>query len=45
MDAINAVVEGHAMIATFPIKMQASIADANEVTGEDSASTVVTVMQ
>uniref|UniRef100_M4BAZ3 Uncharacterized protein n=1 Tax=Hyaloperonospora arabidopsidis (strain Emoy2) TaxID=559515 RepID=M4BAZ3_HYAAE len=42
MDATNAVVEASAMIANFPIEMQASLADANAVTGEDATSMITT---
>ena len=40
MDWANAVVKAGTMVATFPIEMQASIA--NTVFGEDDMSTIVT---
>ena len=43
MDATNAVIEASAMIATFPLKVQASLADDNATSGIDFASTIVTL--
>ena len=42
MDTTNAVIEASAMIATFPLEVQASLANDNAASGEDSASTIVT---
>ena len=42
MDATNAVIEESAMIATFPLEVQASLDDGNAASGEDAASTIVT---
>ena len=42
MDATNAVIEASAMIATFPLEVQASLADGNAASVEDAALTIVT---
>ncbi|UIZ21901.1 hypothetical protein KXD40_008954 [Peronospora effusa] len=42
MSATNAVLEASAMIATFPLEMQATLVNEEAVAGEDNASTIVT---
>ncbi|CAI5714007.1 unnamed protein product [Peronospora farinosa] len=42
MSATNAVLEASAMIATFPLELQATLVNEEAVAGEDNASTIVT---
>ncbi|CAI5734517.1 unnamed protein product [Peronospora farinosa] len=42
MSATNAALEASAMIATFPLEMQATLVNEDAVAGEDNASTIVT---